>query len=225
MACLGYKNQLRNMLNDDHIIIVTGLPRSGTTLLMRMLEAGGIPLYYDNSKPVEFTEKGVKHLNHNVILRETDKIKDLKTGDDSWLEDCYGMAVKVLTPSRVILPKGHRYKFIWCDRKFKHMAKSFEKYTVRSKQRCPSKALLIGNFRAARTDGKRMLKNYPDSDFMEVHFEKVLKRPYVVAIRLEEFLGIKFDRFKVASVVVDRPASCMPYMMEERIYLDGNDRV
>ena len=51
-----------------------------------------------------------------------------------------------------------------------------------------------------------------------VQFEKVLKRPYVVAIRLEEFLGIKFDRFKVASVVVDRPASCMPYMMEERIY-------
>ena len=211
---------------NDSIIVVTGLPRSGTTLLMRMLEAGGIPLYYDNSKPVEFTERGVKHLNHNVILRETDKIKDLKAGDSSWLKDCYGKAVKVLTPSRVILPKEHRYKFIWCDRKFKHMAKSFEKYSVRSKNRCPSKDLLIDNFRAARADGKRMLKNYPNSDFMEVHFESVLKSPSATIVRLGEFLGIPFGKQlmagRMAAVVVKRPASCMPYMMEERIYL--NDR-
>ena len=126
------------MPNNDYIIVVTGLPRSGTTLMMRMLEAGGIPPYYDTSKPMSWKEEGVTYLNHNLILRETDKTKDLVKGDGSWLKECYGMAVKVLTPSKVVLPKGHSYKFIWCDRKIKHMVKSQQKYAKKKGFKLPT---------------------------------------------------------------------------------------
>ena len=80
-------------MNPDEIIVVTGIPRSGTTLMMRMLEAGGIPVYYDDDRPVEFRENGVNYINYSVILRETDKIHRLKDGDGSWLKDCEGKVV------------------------------------------------------------------------------------------------------------------------------------
>ena len=208
------------MTLNDFITAVTGLPRSGTTLLMRMLEAGGIPPYYDTSKPLEWTEKGVKYLNHNIILRETDKINDLVAGDDSWLKDCYGMAVKVLTPDKVILPRGHKYKFIWCDRKVKHMVKSQQKYAKRKGISCPPEDVLTENVKKARIRGKKLLKSYPDSEFMEVGFETVLGPSYATSIRIEKFLGVELDTIRMASTVVPRPASCLPYMMEERIYLN-----
>ena len=208
---------------NNFITAVTGLPRSGTTLLMRMLEAGGIPPYYDNSKPVSWTEDGISYLNHNVILRETDKIKDLVAGDSSWLKDCYGMAVKVLAPDKVILPKGHKYKFIWCDRKIKHMVKSQQKEARNAKRSCPPEDVLTDNVRKARIKGRALLKSYPDSEFMMVQFESVLKSPVATAVRLLKFLGIEFGKQlkagRMASVVVKRPASCMSFMMEERIYL------
>ena len=217
------------MANKDFITVVTGLPRSGTTLLMRMLEAGGIPPYYDNSKPVSWTEDGISYLNHNIILRETDKINDLKTGDGSWLKDCYGMAVKVLAPDKVILPKGHKYKFIWCDRKVKHMVKSQQKEARNAKRSCPPEDVLTENARKARIKGRALLKSYPDSEFMVANFETVLKSPVLTIVRLGRFLGIEFGKQlmsgHMAAVVVKRPGSCMPDMMEERIYLDeGVDR-
>ena len=213
------------MANKDFITVVTGLPRSGTTLLMRMLEAGGIPPYYDNSKPMSWKEEGITYLNHNIILRETDKIKDLVKGDGSWLKECYGMAVKVLTPSKVVLPKGYSYKFIWCDRKIKHMVKSQQKEAYNAKRSCPSEHIMISNAKEARIAGKKLIKSYPDSDFMEVRFESMIKSPTSIVVRLGKFLGVPFGKQlmagNMAAVVVKRPASCMPYMMEERIYLDG----
>ena len=213
---------------NNFITVVTGLPRSGTTLLMRMLEAGGIPPYYDNSKPVSWTEDGVDYLNHNVILRETDKIKDLVAGDSSWLKDCYGMAVKVLAPDKVILPKGHKYKFIWCDRKIKHMVKSQQKEARNAKRSCPPEDVLTDNVRKARIKGRALLKSYPGCEFMEVKFESLLKKPDVTTCRLENFFfsssGVRLDKERMASVVVKRPASCMSFMMEERIYLDKESK-
>jgi hypothetical protein len=210
---------------DDFIIVVTGLPRSGTTLMMRMLEAGGIPPYYDNSKPVFWTEEGVDYLNHNAILRETDKTNDQKFGDGSWLKECYGMAVKLLVPVKYTIPRDNKYRFIWCERKTKYITKSLIKYSKRKGQEMPPEDILRENLRAARTKWRKLFKSYPDSDFMEVRFEKVIKDPKVTIFRLEQFLGQTLDKERMASVVVKRPPSCMPFMMEERIYLnEGVDR-
>ena len=73
----------------EPIIIVSGLPRSGTSMMMKMLKAGGITLLTDNiRKADEDNPQG---------YYEFDKIKKLPHDEDkSWIGDAKGKAVKVI---------------------------------------------------------------------------------------------------------------------------------
>lgn len=74
----------------DVITIVSGLPRSGTSMIMRMLDAGGMPLVVDNiRKPDKDNIRG---------YYEYERVKKIKDGDISWLRDCRGKAVKIVSP-------------------------------------------------------------------------------------------------------------------------------
>ena len=217
-------------MSPDEIIVVTGIPRSGTTLMMRMLEAGGIPVYYDNDKPTEFRENGVDYINYNVILRETQKLNRLKDGDDSWLKDCKGMAVKILTPAKVRIPEGLEYKFIWMDRKLKHCAKSNKKFMLRNKiakqhtddfmnvLEFSDLETIMKYIQMQKEEGLKLIKTLPNSTYIMVKFEDLIKKPAWTASRVSEFLDRDFDIPKVAGLAVKRPVHCMPDMMEERIY-------
>lgn len=204
----------------NEIIVVTGLARSGTTCMMRMLEAGGIPLYYDKDKPLEWRENGVDYLNYNIILRETDKINDLKAGDASWLEECKGMAVKILAPTKVKIPTVYSYRFIYMDRKLKHMVNSQRKYLMRAKNRkMPDHdRAVIEHIRELTREGIKLLGNYPGSHLIMVKFEDMLKHPRAVAMKVASFLGERLDIEKMAKVVWTRPAYCLNRMVEEEIY-------
>lgn len=218
----------------DPIIVVTGLPRSGTTCMMRMLEAGGIPLYYDNDKPIEFTEGGTSFVNYNVILRETEKLNDLKAGNSKWLMDCRGKAVKILNPMQVIIPPGPAYRFIWMDRKTKHCVKSNRKFLKRNVRdsRMPHaqggfRSLaesagtqeLMGWANRQKKCGLALLRGYPESDMVIVKFEDVLKNPRFAAKRVARFLKLELNLDAMAAVVVKRPAHCLTKMLEEEIYV------
>lgn len=202
---------------NDEIIVVTGQPRSGTTMMMRMLEAGGVPLYYDESKPVTFIENGIEHLNHNRILREVNKIRDLAVGDTSWVVECLGMAVKVLVPLKFPLPHEFRYKFIYMDRKKKHMAKSQQKYMERVGRGYPDRGLLMEHVKGIKPKSLAMLRGYA-GDLSQVAFEAVLKIPKSVSVTVAHFLGMDLDVDAMAGVVVKRPTRCLDTMMEEEIY-------
>ena len=207
-------------MDENNIIVVTGMPRSGTTMMMRMLEAGGVPLYYDTSRPLEFRENGTDYLNYNIIFRETDRVKGLKEGDNLWLSDCAGKAVKIFTLINGDIPKGYSYKFIYMDRTIKHMVESIKKCTIRMGQKItmPPEDFFIDHIRGVRGKTLRMLRSYPDSDLVTIKFDKTLKKPKSVAIRIQQFLGMDLDIDKMVAVVFKRPAYCWPTMLEERIY-------
>ncbi|HOV34242.1 MAG TPA: hypothetical protein PLX23_12865 [Candidatus Hydrogenedens sp.] len=83
----------------DYLIIVSGLPRSGTSLLMQMLSAGGIPILYDLDRP--------PNNNNPLGYFEHKRIKNLpETKDVSWLESYKGHAVKIVSPilSQISIP-------------------------------------------------------------------------------------------------------------------------
>lgn len=194
------------------ITVVTGLPRSGTTMMMRMLEAGGIYPYYDTSRPLLFEKAGVEYVNFNRILRETGEVRDLNTG---WLDKCHGKAVKILHPANHEIPNKD-YRFIWMDRKLKHMAQSQRKYGERSGLQRPSVEDLTREIRRARKAGKEKLREYP---MIVVKFEEVLKNAKWQSVRVSAFLQKDMDLDAMAAVVVKRPKHCLPYMMEERLYI------
>jgi hypothetical protein len=199
--------------------------------MMRMLEAGGIPLYYDTDRPLEFTEKGTDFINYNILLRESENLNRLKDGDSEWMKDCYGKAVKILTPAKVKIPKGPRYYFIWMNRKVRHCANSNRKFILRGSRDSRSIhgyiahraeiteiEVLVEYIKDQKERGWNMLKNYPRSKIIQIQFESMLKNPKLIAMLVARFLGRNLDTFAMAKVVKKRPAHCLKTMLEEEIY-------
>ena len=90
-----------------NITIVSGLPRSGTSMMMQMLMAGGMEIVTDAiRKADEDNPRG---------YLEWERVKKLKE-DKSWLNECSGKAVKVISMLLFDLPSNPHYKIIFMQR-------------------------------------------------------------------------------------------------------------
>ena len=90
------------------ITVVSGLPRSGTSMMMRMLEAGGVPVLTDEKR--EADEDNLQG------YYEDERVKQLRE-DASWITEAEGKAVKVISYLLRHLPCGHSYKVIFMERR------------------------------------------------------------------------------------------------------------
>ena len=71
----------------EPITIVSGLPRSGTSMMMSMLQAGGMDLLTDNERKAD--------IDNPRGYFEFERVKKVKE-DPSWLKDTGGRAVKMV---------------------------------------------------------------------------------------------------------------------------------
>jgi len=79
--------QKLKLVKADPIVVVSGLPRSGTSLMMKMVETGGIPVLIDGIRTADTDNpKG---------YYEFERVKELDKGDKDWLPDAQGKVVKV----------------------------------------------------------------------------------------------------------------------------------
>lgn len=109
------------MLDNGEICVVTGLPRSGTSLMMQMLEGAGFDLLYDDVKePDEDNPKG---------YYEYSKMYDLKDGNDDWLRDCFKKVINVNGELLLYVPFFDYvdYKIIYMTRDYREIAESQKK--------------------------------------------------------------------------------------------------
>jgi hypothetical protein len=99
----------------NFITIVSGLPRSGTSMMMQMLMAGGMGIVTDAiRKADEDNPRG---------YLEWERVKKLKE-DKSWLNECSGKAVKVISMLLFDLPSNHHYKIIFMQREIEEVLAS-----------------------------------------------------------------------------------------------------
>src|SRR6188768_2448535 len=89
------------------IVIVSGLPRSGTWLMMQMLKAGGMPLLVDELRPA--------YADNPNGYWEYEPVKRLQQ-DNTWMYKAEGKAVKVISALLQYLPSPHTYKIIFMQR-------------------------------------------------------------------------------------------------------------
>jgi hypothetical protein len=89
------------------VVIVTGHPRSGTSLVMQMLAAGGMPVGTDGARAAD-------HSNPRGYF-ECERVKHL-AADSHWVRDCGGHALKVVTALVPFLPRDITYHFIKVER-------------------------------------------------------------------------------------------------------------
>ena len=110
------------------ITVVSGLPRSGTSMMMKMLEAGGVPLIIDNLRTSDE--------DNPAGYYEFEPVKKLGKGDSGWLADAQGKAVKVIAALLVHLPAAYTYQIIFMHREMSEILASQRKMLLNWPSRC-----------------------------------------------------------------------------------------
>src|SRR5438132_4925872 len=106
----------------SEIIIVSGLPRSGTSLMMQMLDNGGVPVVTDNIRAAD--------TDNPRGYYEFERVKKIKQ-DASWLPATRGKAVKMVSQLLYDLPAGENYRVIFMERDLDEVLASQEKMLLR----------------------------------------------------------------------------------------------
>jgi hypothetical protein len=167
------------------VIIVSGLPRSGTSMMMQMLQAGGIPVVYDKKRPAD------KHNPYGYF--ELEKVKKLEQ-DNSWIKNCTGKTVKILFHLLKYLPETTQYKIIFMQRDLNDVIasqdKMLESYT---KTVHGDRAKVITLFEKERNHIISWLEEKKNMDVLYVEYSDVLARNNEVLLQLSEFLGARLD--------------------------------
>jgi len=109
-------------MSNRFITIVSGLPRSGTSMMMKMLESGSMQLVKDNIRKADID-------NPNGYY-ELEKVKELEN-DNSWLGCAQGKAIKIVSPILQHLDNEYRYKIIFMVRNLEEILASQRKMANR----------------------------------------------------------------------------------------------
>ena len=111
------------MTKRDYVIIVSGLPRSGTSMMMKAIHSGGIEPIIDHiRKADEDNPKG---------YYEFEPVKKTKE-DTSWLADAPGSVVKMVYRLLYDLPGNYDYRVVFMQRDLKEVLASQKKMLDRS---------------------------------------------------------------------------------------------
>ncbi len=188
----------RRMRYGDPIVVVSGLPRSGTSMTMKMLEAGGLSLVIDGIRTAdEDNPKG---------YYEDERVKDLGEIDDkSWLADSRGKAIKVISYLLKDLPGSHNYKVLFMRRDVHEILASQAKMLERRGETSDtSDERMIELYDDHLWKVNRLLKREAHLDVLDVPYKSVLENPRQLADRIRDFLGLPLDAAKMAGVVDER---------------------
>ncbi len=188
----------RRLRYGDPIVVVSGLPRSGTSMTMKMLEAGGLSLVIDGIRTAdEDNPKG---------YYEDERVKDLGAMDDkTWLASSRGKAIKVISYLLKDLPRSHNYKVLFMRRDVHEVLASQTKMLARRGETSDtSDARMIELYGDHLWKVNRLLQRESHLDTLDVHYKAVLENPRVQAEHIRDFLGLPVDAAKMASVVDER---------------------
>ncbi len=180
------------------IVVVSGLPRSGTSMTMKMLEAGGLSLVIDGIRTAdEDNPKG---------YYEDERVKDLgKMDDKAWLADSKGKAIKIISYLLKDLPPSYNYKVLFMRRHVHEVLASQAKMLERRGETSESSdKRMLELYDDHLWKVNRLLKREAHLDVIDVHYKAVLENPRAEAERIHAFLGLPLDAGKMASVVDGR---------------------
>lgn len=179
--------------NRPEVVIVSGLPRSGTSMMMQMLVAGGLTAHTDNIRvPDESNPKG---------YYEVELVKQLRSKND-WLAECEGKVVKVVAPLVPFLPQNVKYKVIFMRRPIDKVLASQDQML----QRLGEKGAAIDNEQLAGVFGQQAqhavtLLKLHENDVLRVAYSDVVDDPAKAAAIVNEFMGGELDENAMSKAV------------------------
>jgi len=180
---------------DQPIVIVSGLPRSGTSMMMKMLEAGGLPPLTDYERtPDEDNPKG---------YYEFERVKKLKEGDYAWLPEAQGKAVKVISALLEHLPGDYRYRVLFMQRAMAEILASQREMLIRrgEEQQQTNDQEMADLFTHHLVNVEEWLKKQPNFKVLYLDYNSMLKEPRIHTEQVNSFLGGSMALDKMTAVV------------------------
>ncbi len=176
------------------VTLVTGTPRSGTSLVMQMLRAGGMPLLFDDARPADADNP--RGYFEYAAVRRTQR-------DVSWLDGAAGRAVKVVHALVPCLPLQRAYRVIDMRRPLVEVLPSQRRMLLRAGAQAQAQddAPLVRLFQAQREAMERWVLRVPGAPLLRLEYPEVVADPAAAARRLAAFVGGALDAGAMAAAV------------------------
>jgi len=168
------------------ITIVSGLPRSGTSLMMQMLVAGGLPAVTDGErKPDDDNPRGYYEWERIKLLPQQPHL----------IAEAEDKVVKVISQLLFALPAGRHYQIVFMERPLPEVIASQAEMIRRrgtSGAALPPAALIAG-LSAHLNQVNAWLKSRPNIPVCRVGYHEVLHQPLRASENIQGFLGCTLD--------------------------------
>ena len=188
----------RRLRYGEPIVVVSGLPRSGTSMAMKMLEAGGLDVVVDGLRTAdEDNPKG---------YYEDERVKDLANElDKSWLTEARGKVIKVISFLLKELPETQNYQIIFMRRDLREVLASQAKMLERrgeSSETDDERMLELWGDHLWKVD--RLLRRAPHFEAIEIQYRDAIENPRQMAVQMRNFLDLDLDLDQMTGVVDEK---------------------
>lgn len=177
------------------ISIVSGLPRSGTSLMMSMLAAGGLDVLTDQLRTADD--------DNPVGYFEFEDVKKLINGENSWLSKSNGKAVKVISTLLPYLPDGYYYRIIFMRREMGEVLASQRKMLI-NRGEDPDKisdAQIAEVFQKNLQQTEHWINSQAHATRININYKQLIANPRPLVAEINAFLGGGLDESKMLAVI------------------------
>ena len=190
------RRRLTRASRGEPIVVVSGLPRSGTSMMMRMLEAGGLAILSDGERAAD--------IDNPKGYFELERIKNLeKETDKSYLRAARGKAVKVISFLIKDLPDENDYRVLFMRRDLDEVLASQQKMIDRLGS-ADAEAEAAAMKEAFRNDIARvrvLCRTRPNFELIELRYQEAIADPAAASRAVNQFLGGRLDEAAMRAAV------------------------
>jgi hypothetical protein len=173
----------------NEILVITGLPRSGTSLMMQIIDKAAVPVLSDGKRE--------KDISNPEGYFELEAVKGI-VQDNSFLNDANGKAVKIVAPLPIYMNPSLNYRVIFMRRDIDEILRSQEKMLQKDQVSEREKFRTIYDFHLKKT--YRFLKEN-DIPFLDVNYKELIADPEKQLIELIDFCSLNTLVEELAVVV------------------------
>jgi hypothetical protein len=175
------------------VIVVSGLPRSGTSMMMKMLAEGGLPVLTDAIRSADED-------NPNGYF-ELEVVKQLAEGQKDWLANADHKLVKVISALLEHLPPEHHYRVLFMERQIPEILASQRKMLARRNE---TSKLSDEEMQAQFTEHLKAIKYWlarqPNMDVLYVDYNRMMADPDQYLQKVASFIAMPLDLDKMRAV-------------------------
>ncbi len=188
----------RQMAATTPVVVVSGLPRSGTSMMMKVLEAGGVPVLIDGLRNAD--------TDNPEGYYEFERVKELDKGDTAWVADAQGKVVKVISALLEYLPPDYEYRVIFMHRNVDEVLKSQRKMLTHRGEKLETvedvnDAGMAELFAKHLIAVKQWLRGQPNFAVLDIDYNAMLQNPEPYAHTINQFIDNSLDEQAMATVV------------------------